>query len=66
MNGKNLDAFVRLVLSEDALQSELREVVNRQDLVSRVMELGVQNGFEFSVADVEEAMRSNRQQWLKT
>lgn len=66
MGDKDLDAFIRLVIDDDSLQTELRETSDRRAFVERVVELGLKSGFDFSSASVEEAMRANRQKWLKT
>ena len=65
-SANDLDSFVRLVLNDRSLQSELRDANDRRMFVARVAELGRQRGYEFSKEDVEEAMRSNRKKWLKT
>ena len=62
----DLDTFVRSILSDSAFELQLRDITDRNEFVSKVVELGSQTGYDFSISDVEEEMRRNRQQWLKT
>jgi hypothetical protein len=66
MGDDRLDAFVRLVSDDRLLQAELRDITDRNVFVEQVVEAGRRKGYDFSSADVEEAMRSNRRKWLRT
>ena len=61
----SFEEFRWLVLSDDSLQEKLRDETDRLQFVARVVELGTINGFEFTPADVEEAMNAARRDWLQ-
>ena len=66
MGDNGLDAFVKLVSHDQQLQAELLDTTDKRVFVEKVVEIGRRSGYDFSSADVEEAMRSNRRKWLKT
>ena len=47
MSDKNLDAFIQLVLNDETLEAELRDITDPPEFIARVMELGVQSGCNF-------------------
>ena len=57
MTANTFEEFRQLVLMEESLQKELRELTDRRDFVARTVELGRSRGYQFSAADVEEALR---------
>ena len=65
MAAKDLDAFLPFVLGDDVLMTELIRYTDRRSFISRVMEIGLENGFDFSEEDVEQSIVSNRKRWTE-
>ncbi len=65
MSRENLLKFSRLVLENLELQAHLKPIIDRDEFIERVLELGEQAGFDFSREDIEEQMRENRRGWLE-
>ena len=63
MSKENLDQFCLLVLNDLSLQDQLKDVIEREDFVARIIELGANSGFEILRDDVEQRMRDNRRLW---
>jgi len=63
MSKENLDRFCALVLNDLSLQNQLKDVVEREDFIVQVIELGTNSGFEILREDVELQMRENRRLW---
>ena len=61
----SFEEFRHLVLSDESLQRQLRDETDRLRFVARVVELGASSGFEFTPADVEQAMNTARRDWLQ-
>jgi hypothetical protein len=57
--------FRQHVLLNPPLQALLRQESDESLFVARVVAAGKMAGFNFSEADVREAMRANRQSWLE-
>ncbi|HUR98110.1 MAG TPA: Nif11-like leader peptide family natural product precursor [Pyrinomonadaceae bacterium] len=58
MSENNFEEFRRLVLTDDSLQKALRDIADRSEFVTRMVELGTERGYQFSSQDVEDALRS--------
>ena len=56
----DLDSFRLLVLGEPALEEELREIVDRELFIDRVVRLAAERGYDVTAGDVAEAMRLGR------
>lgn len=63
MSKENLNQFCRLVLSELSLQNQLKDLIEREDFVAQVINLGAQSGFEITREDIEWQLRENRRLW---
>jgi hypothetical protein len=60
-----LARFRQLVLEDEALAEELRDIVDRKLFVERVVQFGATRGCRFSPKDVEEGLRAGRRSWLE-
>ena len=58
-----LQRFRAIVEQDDALQEELRDVLDSSLFVRRVVQLGASRDCRFSPAEVEEALRDSRRAW---
>ena len=58
------EQFRGLVLEDVSLQVELRDL-SGDEFVTRVVELGAAEGFEFAADDVLAAMRENKRLWIE-
>lgn len=65
MSQENFENFRLKVLREPELQLRLRDLADAYEFYSRVIDLGHENGFEFSRADVEAAMMQAREEALE-
>ena len=54
-----------LVLSDTALQEELRAAPDEAVLFERVLALGREHGYELSVQDLRVVIDANRRAWLE-
>lgn len=64
MPSQDLEQFCREVLLDPSLQGEVRGLGSSDDFIERVVGLGAERGFEFSAADVKDAMRAGYSVWL--
>jgi len=62
---RDLEFFRRMILSDETLQEQLRDLTERDQFVTRVVELGEIHNCSFSIAEVEEAMREGRRVWVQ-
>jgi predicted ribosomally synthesized peptide with nif11-like leader len=60
-----LEQFCSEVLLDPSLQEKLRNIGSTPEFVQRVVEAGASRGFEFSAADVSEAIRAGHRVWLE-
>ena len=65
MSKENLQQFCRLVLGDSELQNQLKDVVERDEFIKKVIELGARAGFEIAREDIERQMRENRKSWIE-
>ncbi len=63
MTNNSFEQFQQLVFEDVKLQSQLREVVDRDEFVKRAVELGVARGFTFNEKDVHHAILEGRRAW---
>ena len=61
----SFEDFRRIVMSDTALQAELRDALTNDELMSRCQQLGEKLGFNFIVPDVEAAFRIARESMSK-
>jgi predicted ribosomally synthesized peptide with nif11-like leader len=57
-------AFRQRVFADPALQDRLRSVSQSDAFVALVVQLGIENGFEFAGEDVAAAMKRGQTAWL--
>lgn len=62
---QNFEQFYRLVLEEISLQKELRDISDKEDFFARVIELGKENGFDFTVENIREKNQQNQRAWIE-
>lgn len=63
MSKDNLNKFCVLVLSDLNLQIQLKDLSEREDFITRIIELGANAGFEIVREDIELQLRENRSLW---
>jgi hypothetical protein len=62
---EDFEKMRQIVLQDLALQKELQEMFERDDFVSRLVEIGRGRGLQFEEDDVFEAMRESRRVWVE-
>lgn len=65
MAKQDLERFQDVVLSDAALQRELRGCVERAAFIALVLERGREHACFFTADEVEAAMRANQRAWLE-
>lgn len=60
MPNKDLETFQQMVLADVQLQTELRDLMDQDEFLARVLKLGLERGYDFDIADIKEAMRDGR------
>jgi hypothetical protein len=65
MPSPDLEQFCSEVLLDPSLQEKLRNLRSTPEFIQRVVEAGAARGFEFSAADVGEAIRAGHRVWLE-
>lgn len=60
MPEKGFEEFRELVLSDDSLQRELRNLTDRNEFIKSVIRLGEERGYKFTSAYLESEMRKGR------
>ena len=59
------DEFKEIVLGDESLQAQLRDLMDMDEFISRVVELGRSRGFSFTAYDVGDAIRASQRSWLE-
>jgi len=59
------ERFRRIVLREPGLFARFRAVPEREAFIELAVQLGRERGCEFTVADVDAAMRTARREWIE-
>jgi hypothetical protein len=54
------EEFRSMVLGDESLQAQVRDITERSDFIAKVIELGEGHGCRFTAEDVAEAMRHSR------
>ena len=54
-----------MVLQEVSLQKELRDISEKENFFVRVLELGKENGFDFTIENIREAMLAKQRAWIE-
>ena len=65
VGNERFERFRRLVLVDQALQAELRRITSRDRFVARAVEAAGERGIRLLPADVDEALRESRREWLE-
>jgi spore germination protein YaaH len=60
MPENRFEEFRDLVLADNSLQEVLRLLANRNEFLTRLIELASERGYEFTMAELEEEMRKSR------
>ena len=63
MSKHNLNRFCELVLADLELQDQLKNQTDRDEFISKVIELSAASGLKISREEVAEQMRENRRLW---
>lgn len=63
MSKRDFEQFRRSVLEDPSLQKQLRNITRRHIFTARVVKLGVERGFQFTVEEVYEALGEARRLW---
>ena len=63
MSRESFEQFRQLVLQDMSLQERLRETPDRESFLTLVIQLGEERGHDFTVEDVENAMRESQMAW---
>ena len=65
MQSSGFEEFQQFVLADESLQESLRDITERKEFITKVVELGAKYGYAFTSNEVEEAMRINRRNWTE-
>lgn len=60
MRDPGFEDFRSMVLGDESLQAQLRDITERDEFIAKVIELGEAHGCEFTAEDVAESMRRGR------
>ena len=59
------EEFREIVLDDESLQKQLRDLMDMDEFISRVVELGRSHGFSFTAYDVGDAVRASQRSWVE-
>jgi predicted ribosomally synthesized peptide with nif11-like leader len=65
MSQTDLEQFCERVLQNQSLQEKLRSISDRQAFIASVVQLGTEQGFTFSVEEVQTAMQNMTRAWIE-
>ena len=65
MSHESLEQFRRFVLGDAALQQRFRAVPESAEFVALAVQLGAEHGYDFTVDEIEDVMRTKRREWLE-
>ena len=65
MSQESFDRFRELVLENPALQETLRGAPDQETFLTLVLQLGREQGYQFSAETVLAALAANRRAWLE-
>jgi len=65
MSLESFEQFRQLVLQDQSLQAQLRATPDLRSFFDLVARQGAARGYQFTVEDVEAAMRASRRAWLQ-
>ena len=58
------EEFRELVLSDESLQNELRDLTNKNDFTTRLIELARERGYEITADEIDQEMLRSRRIWM--
>ena len=58
------EEFRELVLSDESLQNELRDLTNKNDFITRLIELARERGYEITADEIDQEMLRSRRIWM--
>ena len=65
MPHQSLEEFRQQVLQDLSLQERLRNTTDREDFTNLMVELGQENGYNFTAEDVVDALQVARRAWFQ-
>lgn len=65
MSLENFHRFRELVLTDQDVQKQIRDIDDREEFISRVVELAKSNGFEFDSQTVADEMMCGKREWIE-
>lgn len=65
MSQTSLEQFCERVLENQSLQEQLRGITDKTTFLTSVVQLGAEQGFSFTIDEVNIAIRGNMQAWIE-
>lgn len=65
MSQTSLEQFCERVLENQSLQEQLRGITDKTTFLASVVQLGAEQGFSFTIDEVNIAIRGNMQAWIE-
>lgn len=65
MTGSAFDQFYQVVLQDEQLQAQLRDITDFTAFVHQVVALGEAHHYQFTTNDVQAALQAQRRAWLE-
>lgn len=65
MSLENFERFRQLVLLDRDLQQQLHSTTGREQFVALTQRLGAERGCDFTIEEVQEALRAAHRAWLE-
>lgn len=62
---EDLEKLRRAVFRDAALQKDLQMILDREEFVRRILEIGRERGLKFNAEDVLQTMNKQRRDWLE-
>lgn len=65
MSEDDFEQFRQMVLQQKNLQEKLCDISDKEEFYKSVMKLGRENGFNFTIENIREAMMKNQRAWIE-
>jgi predicted ribosomally synthesized peptide with nif11-like leader len=65
MSRENFERFRTVVVEDEGLQERLTGFADLQDFKEAVLQAGSEKGFDFTLEELDQAIREARQSWLE-
>ena len=65
MSRENVERFRAVVVEDEGLQERLTGFADLQDFKEAVLQAGSERGFDFTLEELDQAIREARQSWLE-